>query len=352
MNAPPRIERRHSACPHDCPSTCALDVEVLDGRTHRPRAWRGGQQLHGRRHLRQGRALCRAHPSSRPADCIRCGAIGPKGSGQFAAHLLGRRARPRRRGVPRRPSGRSGREAVWPYYYAGTMGLVHARRHQPAAPRQAILRHVRHDLHQHGLDRLHRRHRQARRRRSARDGEVRLRRDLGHQRGQHPGQRDDPRGRAPARSAAPRSSSSTSTTTRTMQQADLALLRASPAPTARSPARSCTCCSATATPTGSISTNTPTARASSRRISRTRDPEWASAITGLSGRRDRGLRAGSSARRKRTFFRLGYGFARSAQRRRQHACRARASRRSPAPGSTRAAAPSTTTARSTTGTRP
>ena len=23
----------HSACPHDCPSTCALDVEILDERT-------------------------------------------------------------------------------------------------------------------------------------------------------------------------------------------------------------------------------------------------------------------------------------------------------------------------------
>ena len=23
----------HSACPHDCPSTCALEVEVLDGRS-------------------------------------------------------------------------------------------------------------------------------------------------------------------------------------------------------------------------------------------------------------------------------------------------------------------------------
>ena len=33
MNRPlyPRIA--HSACPHDCPSTCALDVEVLDGET-------------------------------------------------------------------------------------------------------------------------------------------------------------------------------------------------------------------------------------------------------------------------------------------------------------------------------
>jgi anaerobic selenocysteine-containing dehydrogenase len=34
MNAPPKISIGHSACPHDCPSTCALDVEILpDGRS-------------------------------------------------------------------------------------------------------------------------------------------------------------------------------------------------------------------------------------------------------------------------------------------------------------------------------
>ena len=32
-NIRPEIRIGHSACPHDCPSTCALDVEVIDGRT-------------------------------------------------------------------------------------------------------------------------------------------------------------------------------------------------------------------------------------------------------------------------------------------------------------------------------
>ena len=31
MNAPARIAVGHSVCPHDCPSTCALDVELLGG---------------------------------------------------------------------------------------------------------------------------------------------------------------------------------------------------------------------------------------------------------------------------------------------------------------------------------
>src|ERR1700750_1424960 len=33
MNAPLRPQMRATACPHDCPSTCALEVEVLDART-------------------------------------------------------------------------------------------------------------------------------------------------------------------------------------------------------------------------------------------------------------------------------------------------------------------------------
>src|SRR5260370_1865558 len=31
MNKQAKIEIRHSTCPHDCPSACALDVEVIDG---------------------------------------------------------------------------------------------------------------------------------------------------------------------------------------------------------------------------------------------------------------------------------------------------------------------------------
>src|SRR3990167_11194456 len=33
MNRPLSLKIGHSACPHDCPSTCALDVEVLDDHT-------------------------------------------------------------------------------------------------------------------------------------------------------------------------------------------------------------------------------------------------------------------------------------------------------------------------------
>ncbi|MEM7429755.1 MAG: molybdopterin oxidoreductase family protein, partial [Pseudomonadota bacterium] len=33
MNIRPDISRAFSVCPHDCPSTCALEVEVIDERT-------------------------------------------------------------------------------------------------------------------------------------------------------------------------------------------------------------------------------------------------------------------------------------------------------------------------------
>ena len=33
MNIRPEIKTAHSVCPHDCPSACALEVEVLDEHT-------------------------------------------------------------------------------------------------------------------------------------------------------------------------------------------------------------------------------------------------------------------------------------------------------------------------------
>src|SRR6476469_6729060 len=86
VRLPKTVRIGHSACPHDCPSTCALDVEVLDERTI-------------------GRVP------------------GAKGSGKFervswddALDLVAEKFIEAER--------RFGAESVWPYYYAGTMGLV------------------------------------------------------------------------------------------------------------------------------------------------------------------------------------------------------------------------------------
>jgi hypothetical protein len=33
MNQHAKVDIRHSTCPHDCPSACALDIEVIDNST-------------------------------------------------------------------------------------------------------------------------------------------------------------------------------------------------------------------------------------------------------------------------------------------------------------------------------
>ena len=66
-----------------------------------------------------------------------------------------------------------------------------------------------------------------------------------------------------------------------------------------------------ASPTAPISPATPTSPEALEAHLATRTPEWAAAIYGIPVGRDRGLRAALSAATKRTFFRLGYGFARS-----------------------------------------
>ncbi len=46
-----------SVCPHDCTSTCALEVERLSLDQHRPGPRLDAQRLHRRGDLREGRAL-------------------------------------------------------------------------------------------------------------------------------------------------------------------------------------------------------------------------------------------------------------------------------------------------------
>src|SRR5215217_732051 len=122
MNAPPRIERRHSTCPHDCPSTCALDVEVIDGRTiGRVHGSEDNSYTAGVICAKVARYAERIHHPDRLTHPLR--RIGPKGSGQFrriswdeALDLTAEAFLAAERAI--------GPEAIWPYYYAGTMGLV------------------------------------------------------------------------------------------------------------------------------------------------------------------------------------------------------------------------------------
>jgi anaerobic selenocysteine-containing dehydrogenase len=111
-----------SVCPHDCPSTCALEVEVLDTRTiGRVRGSQEHDYTLGVVCAKVARYAERAHhPDRLTRPLVR---TGPRGSGQFAPiawdtalDIVAERFLDAER--------RYGPPAVWPYYYAGTMGLV------------------------------------------------------------------------------------------------------------------------------------------------------------------------------------------------------------------------------------
>src|SRR3954447_20855540 len=83
MNKPLRTEIRASACPHDCPSTCALEVEVLDGRTiGRVRGAEQNTYTAGVICAKVARYAERVHHPGRLMQPLR--RKGTKGSGEFA----------------------------------------------------------------------------------------------------------------------------------------------------------------------------------------------------------------------------------------------------------------------------
>jgi anaerobic selenocysteine-containing dehydrogenase len=111
-----------SACPHDCPSTCALEVQVLDPRTiGRIHGAEDNDYTAGVICAKVARYAERIHHPDRLTQPLR--RKGAKGSGEFepiswtdALDMVAE--------AFERAEQRHGAEAVWPYYYAGTMGLV------------------------------------------------------------------------------------------------------------------------------------------------------------------------------------------------------------------------------------
>ena len=111
-----------SVCPHDCPSVCALEVERLpDGRLGKVRGSERNAFTAGVICAKVARYQERYHHPDRLSHPLQ--RIGEKGSRTFrriawenaldeiATNLL-------------RVEQRHGAEAVWPYFYAGTMGFV------------------------------------------------------------------------------------------------------------------------------------------------------------------------------------------------------------------------------------
>ena len=113
---------RNSVCPHDCPSTCALDVEVLDGsRIGAVHGAADNSYTAGVICTKVSRYAERIHhPERLTHPLLR---TGPKGSGQFR-RIAWDEALDRVAGVLADVAATHGAEAVWPFYYAGTMGLV------------------------------------------------------------------------------------------------------------------------------------------------------------------------------------------------------------------------------------
>ncbi|MDP3316227.1 MAG: molybdopterin-dependent oxidoreductase, partial [Devosia sp.] len=123
MNAITAPRTARSVCPHDCPSTCALDVEIIDARTiGRVRGAKDDPYTAGVICEKVARYAERIHNPDRLLYPLR--RVGKKGSGEWQriswdeamAEIATRLLQIERE---------HGAEAVWPYFYAGTMGHVH-----------------------------------------------------------------------------------------------------------------------------------------------------------------------------------------------------------------------------------
>jgi anaerobic selenocysteine-containing dehydrogenase len=122
MNQRAKIDIRHSTCPHDCPSACALDVEVIDDATiGRLRGSKQQSYTAGVVCAKVARYAERVHHPDRLLYPLR--RTGPKGSGQFS-RVSWDEALDEIAARFDAAEAEFGAESVWPYHYAGTMGLV------------------------------------------------------------------------------------------------------------------------------------------------------------------------------------------------------------------------------------
>jgi anaerobic selenocysteine-containing dehydrogenase len=122
MNIRPNIKTGISVCPHDCPSACALEVELLDEKTiGRVRGAKDNSYTLGVICEKVGRYAERIHHPDRLMYPLK--RTGPKGSGQFK-RIGWEEAMQETAAAFLKAETEYGAESVWPYYYAGTMGLV------------------------------------------------------------------------------------------------------------------------------------------------------------------------------------------------------------------------------------
>lgn len=116
------LEIGHTACPHDCPSTCALDVEILSpAKIGRIRGAKENTYTSGVICAKVARYSERVHHPARLVKPLVC--QGKKGEGKWqeaswetALDLIAERFQ--------KAQEKYGSTTIWPYYFAGTMGLV------------------------------------------------------------------------------------------------------------------------------------------------------------------------------------------------------------------------------------
>jgi anaerobic selenocysteine-containing dehydrogenase len=123
MNKPVVARVARSVCPHDCPSTCALDVEIVDAHTiGRVHGAKDDPYTAGVICEKVARYAERIHHPDRLTYPMR--RVGNKGEGRFERiswdeafdEIVARWSA---------IEAEFGPEAIWPYFYAGTMGHVH-----------------------------------------------------------------------------------------------------------------------------------------------------------------------------------------------------------------------------------
>ena len=124
LDAAATPEFHHSACPHDCPSTCALEIERLSAtRIGRVRGARDNAYTQGVICAKVARYAERVHHPDRLAAPLR--RVGDKGVGRAAFEEISwDAALDAVAEAFLEAERRLGPEAVWPYFYAGTMGLI------------------------------------------------------------------------------------------------------------------------------------------------------------------------------------------------------------------------------------
>lgn len=114
--------RQYSACPHDCPSTCSLEVELDEvGALAKVKGSHANTYTDGVICSKVARYVERSNHPDRLTRPLR--RVGAKGDGRFeptswddALDTIAERFL--------EAEHQGGTESVWPYYFAGTMGLV------------------------------------------------------------------------------------------------------------------------------------------------------------------------------------------------------------------------------------